>query len=410
MSQPESESGARTSARLFARVGWLGGLRGAAGGGPRRPGLVAQAVLGLLLVVIGAGIWLTASENMNSLSAKTGYGFLFEPAPFQLGESLIPYTAGDSYLKAFTVGLLNTVKVALISILLSTLLGLMIALGQLSPSQVISRMCRAYIEVVRNVPLLLQLIFWYSFLTSSLPPVRQALSPVEGIYLTNRGLFLPALDLHQAGVPLGLSLLAGLLLAGLAVLLGRRAKQRNGRGLPGQPWIVLGALILPVLLAFLAVGGPVELTVPELKGFNFRGGITLTPEFTAMVMGLTLYTAAFNAEIIRAGILGVPKGQTEAALALGLKRPVVMRKIVLPQALRIIIPPMTNSYLNLTKESSLGVAIGYPELVRVANITLAETSQAFECITIIMLVYLTLSLTISAFLNWQNRRAKLVER
>ncbi len=405
MSRPEAEEGARVSARLFARVGWLGGL-----GRGGRQGLIAQAVLGFLLVAAGTLIWISASENLTGLSAKTGYGFLLEPAPFELGESIIPFSAGDSFLKAFTVGLLNTVKVALISILLSTLLGLFLALGQLSPSIVISRICRSYIEIVRNVPLLLQLIFWYSVLTHSLPAVRQALSPVEGIYLTNRGLYLPAPVLEGAENALALALLAGLLLAGAAIWIGRRAKRRDGRGIPGLVVIVLAALLLPPLAVFLAAGAPLSFSVPELKGFNFRGGISMTPEFTAMLLGLTIYTAAFNAEIIRAGILGVPKGQSEAALALGLKRPVVMRKIVLPQALRIIIPPMTNSYLNLTKESSLGVAIGYPELVRVANITLAETSQAFECITIIMVVYLTLSLTISAFLNWMNARAKLVER
>ncbi|GAB5468150.1 MAG: amino acid ABC transporter permease [Rhodospirillales bacterium] len=387
------------------KVGWFS----AQTSGAKRGGLIAQALLGTILVGLGYLLWSTASENMSGLSAKSGYDFLLEAAPFQLGESLIPYSAGDSYLRAFAVGVLNTIKVAVVAIFLSTLLGLLIALGQLSSSIVISRLCRGYVEVARNVPLLLQLIFWYTFFTRSLPTVREALSPFEGVYLTNRGLFLPS-PLHDpAHGAVGLAALTGIALAFVVARAGKRYRHRTGRPFP-TGLCVLAALLLPPLAVFLLAGAPLQIENPVFKGFNFQGGISLTPEFAAMVLGLTFYTAAFNAEIIRAGILGVPKGQSEVALALGLPRGLVMRKIVLPQALRIMIPPMTNSYLNLTKESSLGVAIGYPELVRVANVTLSETSQAFECISIIMIVYLMLSLIISGLLNIMNARAKLVER
>jgi general L-amino acid transport system permease protein len=251
----------------------------------------------------------------------------------------------------------------------------------------------------------MQLIFWYAFLTSALPRVKQALSPVEGIYLSNRGLFLPALNFGGAGGQIALALIAGLVMA--LALLAWKIRTKADRNIA---WAFWGLLLLPAIATFVLTGASVSVDVPQLKGFNFRGGMSLTPEFLALLLGLTMYTAAFNAEVIRGGIQGVPKGQTEAATALGLKRGQAMRLVVIPQALRIIIPPISNNYLNLTKESSLAVAIGYPELVRVANVTLAETSQSIECISIIMLVFLTISLSTSLLLNWFNARAELVSR
>lgn len=370
----------------------------------RRDVLVQAAFLAVMVLLV----WLVADlarSNLHRLGVKSGYGFLWEKASFELGESLIPYGAGDTYLRAFLVGILNTLKVAFLGILLSTLVGLIIALGQLSPSAVVARVCRAYVEIVRNVPLLMQLIFWHTFLTRGLPRVRQALSPVEGVYLTNRGLYLPVPQPDPVFGQMGLALLAG-----LAVAVGLRVWHRqSGAEFPLGRWMA-AAILLPPLAVFLAAGAPLAIDKPALTGFNFTGGLSISPEFAAMLLGLTLYTGAFNAEIIRGGILGVPRGQSEAALALGLSRGRVMRMIVIPQALRIIIPPITNSYLNLTKESSLAVAIGYPEVVRVANITLAETSQSIECISIIMAVYLTLSLITSLILNWFNARAAMVAR
>ncbi|QIE55930.1 ABC transporter permease subunit [Pikeienuella piscinae] len=364
----------------------------------RRSDILAQTLFIIILLIVGWVAVDAVSTNLERLSVKSGYGFLFEDANFELGESVIPFRAGDSYFRAFAAGLANTLKVAAIGIVLSTIVGLVIALGQLSPSVVIATACRLYIDAVRNVPLLLQLIFWHTILTSSLPTVRKALSPFEGVYLTNRGLYLPAPVADPAHGPIGLAALVGVALAGAAWFFLRR------KG------VAMAAFALPVVVTFFVYGAPVELQKPELAGFNFRGGIELSPEFAAMLLGLTIYVGAFNAEIIRAGILGVDKGQREAGAALGLSSWRVMRKIILPQALRIILPSMTNSYLNLTKESSLAVAIGYPEIVRVSNIAVFETGQAIECISIVMIIYLVLSLITSLILNWLNARARLVER
>lgn len=371
----------------------------------RRRDIQVQALFLVALVLLISVIAVVTSDNLSRLSVKTGYGFLFEKASFELGESLIPFTAGDTYLRAFAVGILNTLKVAVLGIVLSTFVGLIIALGQLSPSVVIVRICRAYIETIRNVPLLMQLIFWHTFLTRGLPTVRRALSPVEGVYLTNRGLFLPTPMPDPAYPLMGSALVTGI---AVAIAFGVWRKRTASR-IPAFRWMA-AVVILPPLAVFLGAGAPLALDMPSLTGFNFTGGLAISPEFAAMLLGLTFYTGAFNAEIIRAGILGVPRGQSEAGLSLGLSRGQVMRMIVLPQSLRIIIPPITNSYLNLTKESSLAVAIGYPELVRVANITLAETSQSIECISIIMAVYLVLSLFTSLILNWFNARAALEVR
>ena len=361
-----------------------------------------QALFLLVLALVVWGLVHTAGQAVGRGATKSGFGFLWDIASFELGESLIPFSAGDTYFRAFVVGTLNTLKVAILGIILSTILGLILALGQLSPSILLARLCRSYIEVFRNVPLLLQLIFWHTFLVRGLPTVRNALSPVEGVYLSNRGLYIPAPIAHPVWGMMGLALgLAVLFAIGYAMV----RRSRAATPFPVLGWIAM--LMLPPIAVFLFYGAPLALDQPALAGFNFRGGIAITPEFAAMLIGLTLYHAAFNAEIIRAGILGVDYGQSEAGLALGLPRRFVMRKIIVPQSLRIIMPPITNSHLNLTKESSLAVAIGYPEVVRVANITLAETNQSVECIALIMIIYLTISLITSAMLNVVNRRAEL---
>ena len=276
--------------------------------------------------------------NLEERRIASGFGFLGREAGFEIGESaFLRYSASDTYLAALLVGLSNTLAVALIGIVLATVLGTFIGLARLSKNFLLKTLSAGYVEFIRNVPLLVQLFFWYAVITEGFPGPREALSPLPGVFLSNRGIFFPTFS---------------------------------------------GA--------------------PELQGFNFVGGATLTPEFAALLIGLVTYTAAFIAEIVRAGILAVDRGQSEAAHALGLSRGQATRLIILPQALRVIVPPMTSQYLNLTKNSSLAVAIGYPDLVSIANTTMNQTGQAIEGIATIMAVYLTISLSISAFMNWYN--------
>ena len=281
--------------------------------------------------------------NLEERRIASGFGFLQREAGFEIGESaLLTYSASDSYLRALVVGLTNTLAIAMVGIVLATGLGTLIGLCRLSRNFLLRNLSAGYVEFVRNVPLLVQLFFWYAVITEGLPQAREALSPLPGVFLSNRGIFFPSFS-----------------------------------------------------------------GIPELQGFNFTGGAALSPEFAALLVGLAIYTAAFIAEIVRAGILAVDRGQTEAAHALGLSRPQTLRRIVLPQALRVIVPPMTSQYLNLTKNSSLAVAIGYPDLVSIANTTMNQTGQAIEGIAVIMAVYLTISLSISAFMNWYNARVAL---
>ena len=298
---------------------------------------------------IGAALavaWFLISNTMANLEERriaSGFGFLARESGFEIGESaFLRYSAADSYLRALLVGLSNTLAVAIIGIVLATGLGAAIGLSRLSKNFLLRTLSAWYIEFIRNVPLLVQLFFWYALITEGMPGPREALSPLPGVFLSNRGIFFPTLS-----------------------------------------------------------------SVPELQGFNFVGGMAVSPEFAALLIGLTIYTAAFIAEIVRAGILAVDRGQGEAAHALGLSRAQTTRLIILPQALRVIIPPMTSQYLNLTKNSSLAVAIGYPDLVSIANTTMNQTGQAIEGIAIIMAVYLTISLSISAFMNWYNARVAL---
>jgi general L-amino acid transport system permease protein len=280
--------------------------------------------------------------NLEERRIASGFAFLWREAGFEIGEAAFQhYSAADTYLKALAVGLANTFKVSLIGIVLASVLGTAIGLCLLSTDRLLRTVSRAYVEVMRNVPLLVQLFFWYVTITEALPAPRDALQPLPGLFLSNRGIFFP---------------------------------------LPGS--------------------------VPVLDGFNFSGGLAITPEFATLLVGLATYTAGFIAEIVRAGVLSVPRGQFEAAYALGLTRRLALRYVVLPQALRVIVPPMTSQYLNLTKNSSLAVAIGYPDLVSIANTTINQTGQAIEGIAIIMAVYLSISLAVSALMNWYNARLK----
>jgi general L-amino acid transport system permease protein len=386
---------------------------------PRRPirlswsdervrGVVWQVLVVGIVGVIGWWLWSNTVHNLEVRRIATGFGFLGREAGLPIAESLIEYSPTDTYFRALLVGLLNTLKVAVVGVVLATILGTVIGIARLSKNWLLSRIAATYVEVIRDLPLLLQLLFWYAIL-QGLPGPRQAVGPVEGVYLSNRGLQLPILEWHAAHT----DALLVLLLGGVATWLYRRDARRKQMkdGQPRRVWPV--ALLFLVALpigTWWALGAPWTVDWPALRGFNFRGGLTVSPEYFALLLGLVLYTAGFIAEIVRAGILAVPHGQWEAAQALGLRPGQVLGQIVMPQALRVIVPPMTSQYLNLTKNSSLAVAIGYQDIVSIANTTLNQTGQAIEGIAIIMLVYLTISLSISLFMNWYNARIALVER
>jgi general L-amino acid transport system permease protein len=370
----------------------------------------------LIQVLLGAAVaalvgWLTANvlDNLARGSITTGFGFLSRPANFEIGECVISCSAADSYARAFLVGLLNTLKVGVAGVVLATVLGTLIGVARLSSNWLAARLAAAYVEAVRNVPLLLQLFLWYAVITESLPGPRQALAPLPGVFLSNRGLMLPVPVSDPAWPAAALALVAA-----LVVMVGvRRCVRRHDAATCGRfrfsvPLPVAGGLVLGLpLLAWLAFGAPTAMDVPHLAGFNFRGGVTLSPELLTLLLGLVIYTAAFIAEIVRSGILAVDRGQTEAARALGLSPGLTLRLVVLPQALRLIVPPLTSQYLNLLKNSSLAVAIGYPDVVSVLDTTINQTGQAIEGVSMIMGVFLVISLSLSALMNWYNARLRL---
>ncbi|MFA5489037.1 MAG: amino acid ABC transporter permease [Candidimonas sp.] len=365
----------------------------------------------LIVGIVGTGVWYLVSNTLHNLSARnisTGFDFLGREAGFAIGETMMPYAPTDTYGRAIMIGLLNTLRVSVIGIIAATLLGTLLGVARLSKNWLVSRVAGAYVEVIRNVPLLLQLFFWYALITENMPGPRQALALLPGVFVSNRGVALPSIQGNALdGIAAGLALAIAAILA--AAHWARRRQHATGEVVP------LGRIALGLLVAFpaggwLLGGGSLSLDVPVLQGFNFRGGITLSPEFTALLLGLVVYTSAFTAEVVRSGIQSVSRGQWEAAGALGLSRARILRLVILPQALRVIVPPMTSQYLNLTKNSSLAVAIGYPDIVSVVNTTLNQTGQAIEGVLIIMAAYLTVSLSISLFMNWYNKRIALVER
>ncbi|MBC7804278.1 MAG: ABC transporter permease subunit [Candidatus Parcubacteria bacterium] len=308
-----------------------------------KKGWIYQAAL---LAAAGLVVWFFAyntAQNLETRKIASGFAFLWREAGFEIGETgAIAFSAADTYLRALGIGLWNTFRVAAIGVVLATLLGTLVGLARLSPNWLLAKLASGYVEVIRNVPLLVQLFFWYAVITEYMPDPGDALQPLANVFLSNRGIVFPT------------------------------------------PW-----------------------STPVLEGFNFMGGAALSPEFAALLVGLVSYTAAFIGEIVRAGVLSVGRGQVDAAFSMGLTRRRALRFVVLPQALRLIVPPLTSQYLNLAKNSSLAVAIGYPDLVSIANTTMNQTGQAIEGVAIIMAVFLTISLSISAFMNWYNRRVAL---
>jgi general L-amino acid transport system permease protein len=371
---------------------------------------VVYQIIALGLVAFGA--WYLISNTLHNLETRkiaSGFGFLTQEAGFAIGEGPIYFGPENTYARAILVGLLNTLRVAVVGIILATLLGTVMGIARLSKNWLIAKIASIYVEVVRNIPLLLQLFFWYALITEVAPGPRQALNPITGVFISNRGIKVPAPTDHFAFDLAGIGFLLAIVIAVLVSRWAKKRQEQTGQAFPTITTTIALLLGLP-FLGWLIGGAPMELDVPKLTGFNFTGGATLTPEYAALLAGLVIYTGGFIAEVVRSGIQAVNYGQWEAASALGLKRSLILRLVVLPQALRVIVPPMTSQYLNITKNSSLAIAIGYPDIVSIANTTLNQTGQAIEGILIIMGVYLSFSLSISLFMNWYNKHIALVER
>jgi general L-amino acid transport system permease protein len=379
-------------------------LRRALGGRAGWGGFALQILFVAALAWIAYEIVANARANLAAQRITSGFGFLANTAGFDVSQALIPYSGSDTYTRVFFVGLLNTLLVAVIGIFFATIIGFLVGLGRLSPNWLLSRVAGAYVELVRNLPLLFQILFWYLAVLSTLPNPRQSISLFGSFFLSNRGFVIPKPIGHEGltafVIAVVIAIAASLALRNYA----RRLLFQSGRLLKIWPY-VLGLLIGLPLLTALVFGKPVTFEIPELKGFNFSGGSRVIPEFVALTVALSTYTAAFIAEIVRAGVLSVHKGQMEAGSSLGLSRGSTLRLIVVPQALRVILPPLTNQYLNLTKNSSLAVGIGYPDLFSVfAGTTLSQTGQAIEIIAITMGVYLLISLVTSAIMSFYGWR------
>jgi general L-amino acid transport system permease protein len=366
----------------------------------------------LLLAAVIAGFgWLAwnAQANLARRGITSGFGFLDQAARFPISESLLAYDTSDTFGHAFLVGIVNTLFVSVLVILFSTVLGVLLALARRSRHPLVSGAAAVYLEVIRNTPLVVQLLFWYAMLTVALPPARQALSPLPGVFLSVRGLYFPKLVLSGNAAWFWVALAASLVLVVAAVMLRPMLKLRRGMRFPLVRAALVAALAAIALAAWIGDVG-IALDVPRLRGLNFTGGTTYTPEFTALLVGLVFYSTAFSGEIIRGGIDAVPSGQWEAGEALGIRRRHLLRLVVFPQALRIILPPMTSQYLSIIKNSTLALAVGYPDLSFVVATTINQTGQAIEGILILMGVFLTISLTVSLLMNAYNRRLALVQR
>jgi general L-amino acid transport system permease protein len=371
--------------------------------------IVFQVATVAIVLALAAYLAGNAVENLHRQGIATGFGFLDREASFAINPTLIPFDPADSYAQALLVGLLNTLLVAGLGIVFATLLGFVVGIARLSSNWLISRLALVYVEALRNTPLLLQIFVWWDVLRLSAPQPRQAWQPLPNVYVSNRGVIFPVPIYDPLYLWMLAAAAAGLVLGQVLRRWARQRQARTGQVLP-TGWLSLALIALPPVIVFAAGGAPYLLDVPKVTRFDFSGGQSITPEFAALLFALTAYTGAFIGEIVRGGIQSVSRGQGEAAQALGLTRGQTLRLVVLPQAIRVIIPPTTSEYLNLTKNSSLAVAIGFSELFAVSNTTANQTGQAIEVMAIVSATYLALSLTISLLMNIYNRWAALVER
>ncbi len=376
---------------------------------PDKLAVFYQALTALGVALLAYYLIGNTLANLERQNIATGFDFLGREASFEIGESLIAYSAANTYGRALVVGILNTLVVSFVGIVLTVILGTLLGIARLSGNWLLARLSAFYIEVFQDIPILLQLFFWYAFFYELLPGPRQALQPFAGVFLCNRGLIFAVPEAHPAFAYAGIALLLACLATVILKKWAARRQEASGRYFPVLQTGVALILGLPALTWFVA-GAPTAMVTPVLSGFNFKGGVSISPEFTALLLGLVLYTSAFVAEVVRAGIQSVGKGQREAAMSIGLRPSKVLNLVILPQALRVIVPPLTSQMLNLTKNSSLAVAIGYPDFVSVAGTTINQTGQAIEGVALIMAVYLFFSLATSALMNWYNKKIAIVER
>jgi len=372
--------------------------------------IVFQVLVAAALIAFVAWVADNTITNLRRANIASGFGFLSNRSGFDIAQSLVSYSAESTYGRALVVGLLNTILIAVLGIIFASVIGFLLGVARLSGNWLLARLAAVYVETLRNVPVLLQLLFWYKGVLSVLPGPRQGYWLPFGSNLSNRGLLMPRAIVAPEFLDTGIAFLVAIVAVVVLARWARRRQLATGRLFPTF-WTSVAILLGLPILVFLATGAPLAFEFPQLKGFNFVGGWNIKPEFIALLLGLSLYTATYIAEIVRAGILAVAHGQTEAAHALGLRPGPTLRLVVIPQAMRVIVPPLTSQYLNLTKNSSLAVAIGYPDLFAVfAGTVLNQTGQAVEVIFLTMVVYLAISLATSLFMNWFNRRVALVER
>ncbi len=376
---------------------------------PKVRGIIFQVLVVVILAAAVYWIWGNTVDNLRRANISSGFGFLNRRSGFDVSQSLIDYSSDSSFRQALIVGLLNTVLVAVIGIITATILGFLVGIGRLSGNWLIAKICMVYVEVFRNIPPLLVIFFWYLGVLSVLPAPRDSVELPFSSYLNNRGFFLPKTIWGEGAWLILAALVAALVVTFIVARWAYKRQMRTGERFPTLLTSIALIVGLP-LLAYFVTGRPLTLEFPQQGTFNLSGGFQVKPEFLSLYLALSFYTASFIAEIVRAGILGVSKGQTEAANALGLRSGPTLRLVVVPQAMRIIIPPLTSQYLNLTKNSSLAVFVGYPDLVQIGQTTMNQTGQAIEVVAIWMIIYLGLSVGTSLFMNWFNAKMALVER